>query len=178
VRPGPFRDFYQGSLAKGIKPTIACLTLARKIAAITLILWKKRRRLRPKKTKIASRLSVSGEQPLASLVIERSFVAARQMPPSVVEAEHTSGIYHIQRLWPRNWRHQELGGRGFPSTSGSVIEMATTHTRVAAIRKRIARKYRAGIISTKATGNRSTPRALKPQIMRAHRSPRLKESAQ
>ena len=41
VRPGPFQDFYQASLAKGIKPTMARLTLARKIAAIVLILWKK-----------------------------------------------------------------------------------------------------------------------------------------
>jgi hypothetical protein len=28
-------------LAKGMKPDMACLTLARKIAAITLTLWKK-----------------------------------------------------------------------------------------------------------------------------------------
>ena len=41
VRPGPFQDFYQTLLAKGIKPTMARLTLARKIAAITLTLWKK-----------------------------------------------------------------------------------------------------------------------------------------
>ena len=41
VRPGPFRDFYQTLLAKGMKPTMARLTLARKIAAITLTLWKK-----------------------------------------------------------------------------------------------------------------------------------------
>ncbi|HKD86354.1 MAG TPA: transposase, partial [Terriglobales bacterium] len=41
VRPGPFQDFYQASLAKGIKPTMARLTLARKIAAIMLTLWKK-----------------------------------------------------------------------------------------------------------------------------------------
>ena len=41
VRPGPFQVFYQASLAKGIKPTMARLTLARKIAAITLTLWKK-----------------------------------------------------------------------------------------------------------------------------------------
>jgi transposase len=41
VRPGPFQDFYQALLAKGIKPTMARLTLARKIAAITLTLWKK-----------------------------------------------------------------------------------------------------------------------------------------
>ena len=41
VLPGPFQDFYQRSLAKGIKPTMVRLTLARKIAAITLALWKK-----------------------------------------------------------------------------------------------------------------------------------------
>jgi len=41
VRPGPFQDFYQALLAKGMKPTLARLTLARKIAAITLTLWKK-----------------------------------------------------------------------------------------------------------------------------------------
>ena len=41
VQPGPFQDFYQRSLAKGIKPTMVRLTLARKIAAITLTLWKK-----------------------------------------------------------------------------------------------------------------------------------------
>jgi transposase len=38
---GPFHDFYQGLLTKGVKPAMARLTLARKIAAITLILWKK-----------------------------------------------------------------------------------------------------------------------------------------
>ena len=41
VRPGPFKEFYESSLAKGIKPTMVRLTLARKIAAITLTLWKK-----------------------------------------------------------------------------------------------------------------------------------------
>jgi hypothetical protein len=38
---GPLRDFYKALLAKGRKPTMARLTLARKIAAITLIVWKK-----------------------------------------------------------------------------------------------------------------------------------------
>ena len=38
---GPFRDFYQTLLAKGMRPTMARLTLARKIAAITLTVWKK-----------------------------------------------------------------------------------------------------------------------------------------
>jgi transposase len=41
VRPGPFRDFYDALLAKGMKPSMARLTLARKIAAITLTIWKK-----------------------------------------------------------------------------------------------------------------------------------------
>ena len=39
VRPGPFQNFYEALLAKGIKPTMARLTLARKIAAITLTLY-------------------------------------------------------------------------------------------------------------------------------------------
>lgn len=38
---GPLHDFYAALLAKGRKPTMARLTLARKIAAITLIVWKK-----------------------------------------------------------------------------------------------------------------------------------------
>jgi hypothetical protein len=38
---GRLHDFYENLLAKGRKPTMACLTLARKIAAITLIVWKK-----------------------------------------------------------------------------------------------------------------------------------------
>ena len=41
VREGVFREFYQGLLAKGIRPEMARLTLARKIAAIALHLWKK-----------------------------------------------------------------------------------------------------------------------------------------
>ena len=38
---GPFQNFYEALVAKGMKPTMARLTLARKIAAITLIVWKK-----------------------------------------------------------------------------------------------------------------------------------------
>jgi transposase len=38
---GPFHDFYAALLAKGMKPEMARLTLARKIAAITLTLWKR-----------------------------------------------------------------------------------------------------------------------------------------
>lgn len=38
---GPFRDFYEALIAKGMRPEMARLTLARKIAAITLTVWKK-----------------------------------------------------------------------------------------------------------------------------------------
>lgn len=38
---GPFRQFYENLLIKGMKPELARLTLARKIAAITLHVWKK-----------------------------------------------------------------------------------------------------------------------------------------
>ena len=41
VVEGPFQKFYAALLAKGMKPTMARLTLARKIAAITLMVWKK-----------------------------------------------------------------------------------------------------------------------------------------
>jgi transposase len=40
-KPGPFEKFYAGLVAKGMKPEMARLTLARKIATIVLILWKK-----------------------------------------------------------------------------------------------------------------------------------------
>src|SRR6266403_4004867 len=38
---GPFHDFYEALLTKGRKPSMARLTLARKIAAIALTVWKK-----------------------------------------------------------------------------------------------------------------------------------------
>lgn len=41
IRPGPFQDFYAALLAKGMRPAMARLTLARKIATITLTIWKK-----------------------------------------------------------------------------------------------------------------------------------------
>jgi hypothetical protein len=40
-RPGPLRDFYLALVEKGMRPTMARLTLARKMAAITLTIWKK-----------------------------------------------------------------------------------------------------------------------------------------
>ena len=39
--PGPLQDFYAALVEKGMRPSMARLTLARKIAAITLIMWKK-----------------------------------------------------------------------------------------------------------------------------------------
>jgi transposase len=38
---GPFQEFYAAMVARGMKPPMARLTLARKIAAITLLVWKK-----------------------------------------------------------------------------------------------------------------------------------------
>jgi len=40
-KPGHFREFYTSSVAKGMRPEMARLTLARKIATIVLIVWKK-----------------------------------------------------------------------------------------------------------------------------------------
>ena len=48
---GPFHDFYAALLAKGMKPEMARLTLARKIAAITLTLWKRGERFDAKQLK-------------------------------------------------------------------------------------------------------------------------------
>jgi transposase len=41
AHPGPFKDFYTQRVAQGMRPELARLTLARKIAAIALTLWKK-----------------------------------------------------------------------------------------------------------------------------------------
>jgi transposase len=41
TRPGPLHDFYVARVEKGMRPTMARLTLARKIATITLTIWKK-----------------------------------------------------------------------------------------------------------------------------------------
>jgi transposase len=40
-KPGPFQEFYAAMVAKGMRPEMARLTLARKIAAIVLMVWKK-----------------------------------------------------------------------------------------------------------------------------------------
>jgi hypothetical protein len=41
TRKGPFRDFYEALVAKGMRPEMARLTLARKIAVIAFTVWKK-----------------------------------------------------------------------------------------------------------------------------------------
>jgi hypothetical protein len=45
-KPGPFQEFYAALLGKGMKPEMARLTLARKIATIALIVWNTRVRER------------------------------------------------------------------------------------------------------------------------------------
>jgi transposase len=47
IFPGPLQQFYQQRLAVGIKAQMAQLTLARKIAAIALTIWKKGERFDP-----------------------------------------------------------------------------------------------------------------------------------
>ena len=68
ARPGPFQEFYQAALAKGIKPTMARLTLAQDYSHHADSV-EEGRRLRRRKTKIASRLSVSGEEPFHLRVV-------------------------------------------------------------------------------------------------------------
>jgi transposase len=41
TRPGPLHDFYMARVGNGMRPSMARLTLARKIATITLTMWKK-----------------------------------------------------------------------------------------------------------------------------------------
>jgi DUF1365 family protein len=47
----PLTEFYQNLLARGMAPPMARLTLARKIAAIALKIWKKGERFDPAKLK-------------------------------------------------------------------------------------------------------------------------------
>ena len=48
-RPGPLQDYYSGLLAGGMRAPLARVTLTRKLAAITLRLWKKGERYDPAK---------------------------------------------------------------------------------------------------------------------------------
>jgi transposase len=49
ARPGRLQDVYQGMIARGMRPELARVTLARKFAALTLRLWKKGERYDPSK---------------------------------------------------------------------------------------------------------------------------------
>jgi transposase len=48
ARPGPLQDFYHGMLARGMRPELARVTLTRKLAALTLRLWKRGERYDPR----------------------------------------------------------------------------------------------------------------------------------
>ncbi len=49
AKSGPLRDFYEASLARGVKEELAKVTLARKIVSVALRLWKKGELWDPKK---------------------------------------------------------------------------------------------------------------------------------
>jgi len=53
---GPFKEYFEGLVAGGMKPELATITLARKISAITLAVWKKGEAFDPKKLKTTQTL--------------------------------------------------------------------------------------------------------------------------
>jgi len=55
AQPGPFLDFYQGLLARGMREELARVTLTRKLAAVTLRLWKKGERFDPTQLTVQAR---------------------------------------------------------------------------------------------------------------------------
>jgi transposase len=55
ARPGPLPDWYQGLLARGMREELARVTLIRKLAALTLRLWKKGERYDPTQLTIQAR---------------------------------------------------------------------------------------------------------------------------
>jgi hypothetical protein len=54
ARPGPLRDLYHGMLARGMREELARVTLARKLAVITLTVWKQGERFDPTKLRLGS----------------------------------------------------------------------------------------------------------------------------
>jgi transposase len=48
ARRGPLQDFYHGMLARGMRPELARVTVTRKLAALTLRLWKRGERYDPR----------------------------------------------------------------------------------------------------------------------------------
>jgi transposase len=55
ARPGPLQDWYDGLLARGLRAELARVTLTRKLAALTLHLWKKGERYDPTQLTIQAR---------------------------------------------------------------------------------------------------------------------------
>jgi len=55
ARPGPLQDFYHGLIARGMREELARVTLTRKLAALTLRLWKKGERYDPTKLTMQAR---------------------------------------------------------------------------------------------------------------------------
>ena len=55
VQPGPFQEFYRGLLARGMREELARVTLTRKLAAVTLRLWKTGERFDPRKLTMQAR---------------------------------------------------------------------------------------------------------------------------
>src|SRR6266545_1139065 len=55
ARPGPLQDFYHSVIARGMREELARVTLARKLAAVTLRLWKKGERYDPAKLTLQAR---------------------------------------------------------------------------------------------------------------------------
>lgn len=47
TRAGPLQDWYQGLITRGLREELARVTLARKLAALTLHLWKRGERYDP-----------------------------------------------------------------------------------------------------------------------------------
>jgi len=90
VGVGPFRDFYVALLDKGMKPEMARLTLARKIAAIALVLWKKGGRFDAQLLKNASSLSISQKPQVISQVL------CLGGGPSVLRCSGVEGEYRLK----------------------------------------------------------------------------------
>ena len=63
TQPGPLHDFYTALVEKGMRPTMARLTLARKDCRHHVNHLEERSQFRRQTTASASRLSVSGKRP-------------------------------------------------------------------------------------------------------------------
>jgi hypothetical protein len=55
ARPGPLQDFYHGMIARGMREQLARVTLTRKLAALTLRLWKRGEHYDPTKLTMQAR---------------------------------------------------------------------------------------------------------------------------